>query len=151
MGAEKPMMCLRTPPRVKSRCADTSALLLPVGRELVVSGPRSFRSGACGNDRIRASDRFGASPRYRYGRRHRACALDPTPASTPFPRASMSVLDRLPVAGDRRVAVRVTNVARRWLESGHPWLFEDSITSVSHEGEADRKSTRLNSSHASIS
>src|SRR5699024_12396213 len=83
--------------------------------------------------------------------RHRACALDPTPASTPFPRASMSVLDRLPVAGDRRVAVRVTNVARRWLESGHPWLFEDSITSVSHEGEADRKSTRLNSSHASIS
>lgn len=33
------------------------------------------------------------------------------------------------------MAVRVTNEARRWIRSGHPWLFEDSITSISGEGQ----------------
>ena len=47
----------------------------------------------------------------------------------------MSALDQLPVLGERRVAVRMTDEARRWVRSGHPWLFEDSITSTSPDGQ----------------
>ena len=46
----------------------------------------------------------------------------------------MRALDLLPVVGERRVAVRMTDEARRWVRSGHPWLFEDSITSTSPDG-----------------
>lgn len=46
----------------------------------------------------------------------------------------MSVLDRFPVPGERRLAVRVTDDALRWIRAGHPWLFADSITSVSGDG-----------------
>src|SRR5690606_23797545 len=68
----------------------------------------------------------------RYGRRYRV--LDTAmPAS---PGEPMSALDHLPVVGERRVAVRVTDGARRWVRSGHPWLFEDSITSASPDGQA---------------
>ncbi len=35
---------------------------------------------------------------------------------------------------ERRVAVRITKDALRRIRSGHPWLFDRSITSVSHEG-----------------
>jgi len=35
-----------------------------------------------------------------------------------------------PAASDRRLAVRVTPDALRHVRSGHPWVFEDSITSV---------------------
>ena len=45
-------------------------------------------------------------------------------------------MEGFPVSGERRVAVRVTEEARRWIRSGHPWLFEDSITSTSGEGRA---------------
>lgn len=47
----------------------------------------------------------------------------------------MSALDHLPVVGERRVAVRMTDEGRRWVRSGHPWLFEDSITSTSPDGQ----------------
>lgn len=39
------------------------------------------------------------------------------------------VLGRLPRPSERRVAVRVTNEARRQVAAGHPWVFESSITS----------------------
>lgn len=48
----------------------------------------------------------------------------------------MSALDHFPVVGERRVAVRMTDEAGRWVRSGHPWLFEDSITSTSPDGQA---------------
>lgn len=57
-------------------------------------------------------------------------------SSRPSPDYSSSAaLNRFPVPGDRRVAVRVTDDAKRWIRSGHPWLFEDSITSTSGEGQ----------------
>jgi len=46
----------------------------------------------------------------------------------------MSVLDHLPVVGDKRMAVRVTPDARRQIVAGHPWVFNESITSISHRG-----------------
>jgi 23S rRNA (cytosine1962-C5)-methyltransferase len=39
------------------------------------------------------------------------------------------------VTSRRRLAVRVTKDAERQLRAGHPWLFDGSITSLSHEGE----------------
>lgn len=47
----------------------------------------------------------------------------------------MSVdLSRLPSPADRRLAVRVTRDALRQLRGGSPWLYDGSITSVSHDG-----------------
>jgi 23S rRNA (cytosine1962-C5)-methyltransferase len=47
----------------------------------------------------------------------------------------MSVsLDQLPTVGERRLAVRVTADALRQLRGGSPWLYDGSITSVSHDG-----------------
>ena len=46
----------------------------------------------------------------------------------------MEPIDRLPNPSDRRLAVRVTADALRHVRAGHPWIFEDSITSVSHDG-----------------
>ncbi len=43
-------------------------------------------------------------------------------------------LGRLPVPGERRLAVRITPDALRQVRSGHPWVFDDSVTSVSHAG-----------------
>lgn len=34
---------------------------------------------------------------------------------------------------DKRLAVRVTPDALRHIRSGHPWVFEESVTSISHE------------------
>jgi 23S rRNA (cytosine1962-C5)-methyltransferase len=45
-------------------------------------------------------------------------------------------LRRLPRPADRRLAVRVTPDALRHVRAGHPWVFEESITSVSHEAAA---------------
>ncbi len=39
-----------------------------------------------------------------------------------------------PVPVGRRVAVRVTKDALRQIRSGHPWLFDRSIVSLSHDG-----------------
>lgn len=41
--------------------------------------------------------------------------------------------DALPVAGTSRVAVRATSDAIRQLRGGSPWLYDGSITSVSHD------------------
>ena len=46
----------------------------------------------------------------------------------------MSVLDQLPVVSEKRMAVRVTPDARRQITAGHPWIFNESITSISHRG-----------------
>lgn len=48
----------------------------------------------------------------------------------------MSVLDQLPVVGEKRMAVRVTPDARRQIAGGHPWVFGESIASISHRGAA---------------
>lgn len=44
------------------------------------------------------------------------------------------ILDRLPAARDRRIAVRVTNDALRQIRSGHPWVFDRSVTSAAPAG-----------------
>ncbi|MEL6892266.1 MAG: class I SAM-dependent methyltransferase [Actinomycetota bacterium] len=41
----------------------------------------------------------------------------------------------LPAPGARRLAIRVTPDAVRRLRGGHPWLYDGSIDSVSHDGE----------------
>ena len=41
---------------------------------------------------------------------------------------------QIPPPSDRRLALRVTAAAQRALRSGHPWLFDQAITSQSGEG-----------------
>jgi 23S rRNA (cytosine1962-C5)-methyltransferase len=43
-------------------------------------------------------------------------------------------LSRLPKPSQRRVALHVKPAAERSIRAGHPWLYEDSITTRSHEG-----------------
>jgi 23S rRNA (cytosine1962-C5)-methyltransferase len=45
-------------------------------------------------------------------------------------------IDHLPTVGDRRLALRVTADALRQVRGGSPWLYDGSITSVSHEATA---------------
>jgi 23S rRNA (cytosine1962-C5)-methyltransferase len=45
-------------------------------------------------------------------------------------------LSRLPKPSQRRVALRVKPAAERSVRAGHPWLYEDSITTRSHEGKS---------------
>jgi 23S rRNA (cytosine1962-C5)-methyltransferase len=40
---------------------------------------------------------------------------------------------RLPRPNDKRLAVRVTPDALRHIRAGHPWVFEESVTSIGHE------------------
>jgi 23S rRNA (cytosine1962-C5)-methyltransferase len=47
-----------------------------------------------------------------------------------------SLLDQLPVVGDRRLALRVTPDALRQIRGGSPWLYDGSITSIRHDGAA---------------
>ncbi|MDW3216357.1 MAG: class I SAM-dependent rRNA methyltransferase [Ilumatobacteraceae bacterium] len=47
-----------------------------------------------------------------------------------------SPFDQLPTVGGRRLAVRVTADALRQIRGGSPWLYDGSITSVSHDGDA---------------
>ena len=60
-----------------------------------------------------------------------AIATGPT-----YARSVIDVLpnDSLPVVGERRLAVRVTPDALRHVRAGHPWVFGDSVVSVSHDG-----------------
>lgn len=46
------------------------------------------------------------------------------------------MLESIPTASDRRLAVRITPDALRHVRAGHPWVFDDSISSVSHDGGA---------------
>lgn len=48
----------------------------------------------------------------------------------------MTAFSSIPAPAERRLAVRVTPDAMRHVRAGHPWVFEESIRSVSHEGEA---------------
>lgn len=43
-------------------------------------------------------------------------------------------IEHLPAPGARRLAVRVTRDALRQIRGGSPWLYDGSMTSVSHEG-----------------
>jgi 23S rRNA (cytosine1962-C5)-methyltransferase len=43
---------------------------------------------------------------------------------------------RVPGPNDKRLAVRVTPDALRHIRAGHPWVFEESVTSISHEATA---------------
>lgn len=43
---------------------------------------------------------------------------------------------RVPRPNEKRLAVRVTPDALRHVRARHPWVFEESVTSVSHEAEA---------------
>ncbi len=43
---------------------------------------------------------------------------------------------RVPRPSDKRIAVRVTPDALRHIRAGHPWVFEESVTSISHEATA---------------
>jgi len=43
---------------------------------------------------------------------------------------------RVPRPNEKRLAVRVTPDALRHIRARHPWVFEESVTSVSHEAEA---------------
>ena len=43
---------------------------------------------------------------------------------------------RVPRPNEKRLAVRVTPDALRHVRAHHPWVFEESVTSVSHEADA---------------
>ena len=43
-------------------------------------------------------------------------------------------LPPLPSTGERRMAIRVTKDALRHVRAGHPWIYDESIVSVSHPG-----------------
>lgn len=42
-----------------------------------------------------------------------------------------TILDRLPEASDKRIAVHVSNAAERALKQGHPWIFDEAIKKIS--------------------
>ncbi len=45
-------------------------------------------------------------------------------------------LSSIPGPQEKRIAVHITAPAQRLVRSGHPWLFANSITKVSHEGKS---------------
>jgi 23S rRNA (cytosine1962-C5)-methyltransferase len=45
-----------------------------------------------------------------------------------------SSLSQLPSPSAKRIALRVTSPAERALRHGHPWIFDQSITDISHAG-----------------
>lgn len=47
--------------------------------------------------------------------------------------APSATLARIPQPDPKRLAVRVTPDALRHIRAGHPWVFEESVTSISHE------------------
>jgi 23S rRNA (cytosine1962-C5)-methyltransferase len=46
----------------------------------------------------------------------------------------MSLPPSLPQPSPKRIALRVTPDARRHIAAGHPWVYDESITSLSHRG-----------------
>lgn len=46
------------------------------------------------------------------------------------------LIARLPVPNEQRIAIRVKSRVERALRNGHPWVYEQAITSLSHEGQA---------------
>ncbi len=46
------------------------------------------------------------------------------------------VLISTPAPSSRRVALRVTPEAQRWVRAGHPWVYDQAIRRQSHEGQA---------------
>ncbi len=60
--------------------------------------------------------------------------MPPASPSSSVIRLIMNPLSSLPEPGPSRLAVRVTAAAQRHIRSGHPWVFDRSIESVSHAG-----------------
>ncbi len=55
----------------------------------------------------------------------------------PVPSGSTSPelrLPDLPALGGKRLAIRITKDALRHVRAGHPWIYDESITSISHAG-----------------
>lgn len=50
--------------------------------------------------------------------------------------AASPALAHIPGPSPKRLAVRVTPDALRHIRAGHPWVFEESVTSISHEASA---------------
>ena len=48
--------------------------------------------------------------------------------------AGLNLPDQLPTPSAKRLAVRITPDATRHVKVGHPWVYDDSITSLSHRG-----------------
>ena len=46
------------------------------------------------------------------------------------------ILDQLPSLNEKRIAVHVKPEVERAIRDGHPWVFDNSITRLSHEGAA---------------
>jgi 23S rRNA (cytosine1962-C5)-methyltransferase len=46
----------------------------------------------------------------------------------------MEFYKNIPKPAKKRIALRVNAAAERSLRQGHPWIFENSITHQSHEG-----------------
>ena len=44
------------------------------------------------------------------------------------------MFETLPQVSERRLGVRITADALRHVRAGHPWVFDESVASVSHEG-----------------
>ncbi len=49
---------------------------------------------------------------------------------------NLPLLDKLPQLSERRIAISVNAPAQRLLRCRHPWLFESSITKLSHLGKS---------------
>ncbi len=48
----------------------------------------------------------------------------------------IATLSQIPAVAERRIALRVAPPAERAIRRGHPWVFADSITRQSHDGNA---------------
>ncbi|MCU1504393.1 MAG: SAM-dependent methyltransferase containing domain, partial [Ilumatobacteraceae bacterium] len=57
-------------------------------------------------------------------------------AVVPVAWQTMPLPSTLPESGAKRLAVRVTPDARRQIAAGHPWVYDESIVSISHKGTA---------------
>ena len=66
------------------------------------------------------------------------CRIEGLFRAAPTVRTMSSALDLppLPTVGDRRLAVRLTKDALRQVRTGHPWIYDRSIESLSHDGAA---------------
>ena len=58
---------------------------------------------------------------------------DRTPEPGAARVARSSALSRVPHPSSQRLAVRVTKDGLRHVRSGHPWVWEQSVTSISHD------------------
>ncbi len=58
----------------------------------------------------------------------------PTPSHVTPTITLAKTLAPLPEPSQKRIALRVTPEAQRWIKLGHPWLFDQAIRTQSHAG-----------------